>query len=137
MMALHTSSRQAASTNPKMGESSSDLPIFSAWPQSTPLVPDFTAINWLAMPTPIIEPISVCELEAGSPNHHVPRFQRMAAIKSANTIAKPALLPTCRINSTGSSETMPNATAPVEVTTPAKFQNPDQTTAILGSSECV
>ena len=36
----------------------------------------------------------------------------MAAISSANTMAKPALLPTCRISSTGSSETMPNATAP-------------------------
>ena len=31
------------------------------------------------MPTPIIEPISVCELEAGRPNHQVPRFQIIAA----------------------------------------------------------
>jgi hypothetical protein len=30
---------------------------------------------------------------------------------------------------------MPKATAPDEVTTPAKFQKPDQTTAICGSSE--
>ena len=37
----------------------------------------------------------------------------IAAISSANTMAKPALLPTCRINSTGSSETMPKATAPL------------------------
>ncbi len=36
----------------------------------------------------------------------------IAAINSANTIAKPAPLPTCRISSTGSSEMMPNATAP-------------------------
>ena len=109
----------------------------AACAQSTPLVPVRALINWLAMPTPMIEPISVCELEAGNPNHHVPRFQRMAAVNSANTIAKPALLPTCKISSTGNSETIPNATAPVEVTTPRKFQNPDQTTAILGSNECV
>ena len=38
----------------------------------------------------------------------------IAAISSANTIAKPALEPTCRISSTGSSETMPKATAPLD-----------------------
>ena len=62
----------------------------------------------------MIEPISVCELEEGRPNYQVPRFQMIAAISSANTMAKPALLPTCRISSTGSSETMPKATAPLE-----------------------
>ena len=39
----------------------------------------------------MIEPISVCELEAGRPSYQVPRFQMIAAISSANTIAKPAL----------------------------------------------
>ena len=61
----------------------------------------------------------------------------MAAISSAKTIAKPPFPPTCRINSTGNKETMANATAPVDVTTPKKFQKPDQTTAMLGSNECV
>ena len=42
----------------------------------------------------MIEPISVCELDAGSPKAQVPRFQMIAAIRSAKTIAKPALLPT-------------------------------------------
>src|SRR4029077_9111925 len=125
------------SANPNTGESNSERPMLPACDQSTPLVPERAFMSWLAMPTPMIEPISVCELEAGKPNHHVPRFHRMAATNNANTIAKPALEPTCRINSTGRSETMPNATAPVDVTTPAKFQNPDQTTAIWGSSECV
>ena len=46
------------------------------------------------MPTPMIQPIKVCELEAGRPKYQVPRFYIMAAISSANTIAKPALLPT-------------------------------------------
>ena len=35
------------------------------------------------------------------------------------------------------SETMPNATTPEEKRTPAKFQAPDHTTAICGSSEWV
>jgi len=46
------------------------------------------------MSTPMIEPISVWELEAGRPKYQVPRFQRMAATSRANTMAKPALLPT-------------------------------------------
>ena len=52
-------------------------------------------------------------------------------------MANPALLPTCKINSTGSSEMMLNATSPDETITPRKFQNPDQTTATWGSRECV
>jgi hypothetical protein len=79
----------------------------------------------------------VCELEAGKPKYQVPRFQMMAAIKSANTMAKPALEPTCRINSTGSSETMPKATAPLESSTPNRLNMPDQTTAICAGSERV
>ena len=50
---------------------------------------------------------------AGRPSYQVPRFQMIAAISSANTIAKPAPLPTCRINSTGSSEMMPKAPRPL------------------------
>src|SRR5579872_3899655 len=89
------------------------------------------------MPTPMMEPTMVCELDAGSPKYQVPRFQRMAAINSANTMANPAPPPTCRINSTGSNVMMVNATAPVEYITPAKFHKPDQATAKWGSSEWV
>ncbi len=85
----------------------------------------------------MIEPISVCELDDGRPKYQVPRFQTMAAISRANTIAKPAPLPTCRISSTGSSARMPKATAPLESSTPRKFHTPDQTTATFGVSECV
>src|SRR3984957_8403462 len=130
-------SSRYAHTNPTIGDSSRDFPIFVACAQSTPLVPVFGDINWFAMPTPIIEPIKVCELEAGNPNHHVPRSQIIAATSKANTIANPALLPTCKISSTGNKEIIPKATKPLEVSTPRKFQNPDHTTAICGSSECV
>ena len=88
-------------------------------------------------PTPMIEPIKVCELDAGKPKAQVPRFHRMAAINSANTMANPALLPTWRINSTGNSEMMPKATAPEEVSTPARLNKPDQTTAKFAGSERV
>ncbi len=87
------------------------------------------------MPTPMIDPISVCEDEAGRPKYQVPRFHRMAAISNANTIAKPALDPTWRISSTGSSETMPNATAPIESSPPRKLKKPDHITANSAGSE--
>jgi len=105
--------------------------------QSTPDVPSMPRISALATPTPMMEPISVCDEEAGNPSHHVPKFQMMAAMSSANTMAKPAPLPTCKISSTGSSEMMPNATAPDDSNTPRKLQKPDQTTAMLGGIECV
>ena len=85
----------------------------------------------------MMEPIRVCELDEGSPKYQVPKFHRMAAISNANTMAKPAPLPTCRISSTGRSETMPNATAPVETNTPAKLKKPDHTTARFGDMEFV
>ncbi len=85
----------------------------------------------------MIEPINVCEDEAGSPSHHVPRFQTIAAINNANTIANPALEPTCRISSTGSNEMMPKATAPLETSTPRKLKMPDHTTATFGGNEWV
>src|SRR5262249_55072626 len=123
----------AAPAKPTSGDKSKDLPTLMACVQSTPLVPVLTAINWFAIPTPIMEPINVCELEAGRPKYQVPRFQIIAAIRRANTMAKPAPPPTLRINSTGNSEIIPNATAPLDVSTPKKFQNPDHTTATWGS----
>ena len=85
----------------------------------------------------MMEPIMVCELEAGRPNHQVPRFQRMAAMSRAKTMAKPAPELTWRISSTGSRVMTVKATVPAEVSTPARLQSPDQTTAMLGSSEWV
>ncbi|MNT22936.1 hypothetical protein D3C72_1583380 [compost metagenome] len=85
----------------------------------------------------MIEPISVCEDDAGKPSHQVPRFHRIAAISRAKIIEKPADEPTCRINSTGSNAMMPNATAPLESNTPRKLKNPDQTTATFGGNEWV
>src|ERR1700722_21028241 len=138
MVFLRMVSSKNAALKPISGETSSVSPILGAWRQSTPLVPEgFVAISWFMSPTPMMDPINVCELDDGRPKYQVPKFHRMAAINNANTMAKPAPLPTCSINSTGSSETMPKATAPVETRTPEKLQNPDQTTARFGDSEFV
>ena len=61
----------------------------------------------------------------------------MAATKSENTIAMPAPEPTCMMSSTGSSEMIPNATAPLDVSTPRKLKTPDQITAISAGRERV
>jgi hypothetical protein len=50
-------------------------------------VPFWPRNSALATPTPTIEPIMVCELDAGIPNHQVPRFQMIAAMSNAKTIA--------------------------------------------------
>ena len=136
-MVFRTKSRIAASAKPNRGESNSALAMLPACDQSTPEVPSRPRISALTMPTPMIEPIRVWEDDAGRPSHQVPRFQMIAAIRSANTMAKPALEPTCRISSTGSSETMPKATAPLESRTPNRLNMPDQTTAMWAGSERV
>ena len=89
------------------------------------------------MPTPMIEPIKVCELDAGRPKYQVPKFQTMAEISKANTMANPAAEPTLRTSSTGSRLITPNATAPFECRTPARLQRPDQMTATQGGKLCV
>ncbi len=83
----------------------------------------------------MMEPMSVWELEAGRPRYHVPRFQTMAERSSENTMAKPAPEPTFKISSTGKSASTPNATAPLDVRTPSRFQRPDHMTATVGLSE--
>ncbi|MNR66841.1 hypothetical protein D3C85_1905510 [compost metagenome] len=59
-------------------------------------------IRALARPTPRIEPISVCELDAGIPKYQVPRFQVMAAANREKTIARPWPVFTLIRSSTGS-----------------------------------
>src|ERR1700683_829678 len=130
MSALHKSRRSAAQLNPTIGEISSDIPTSEALAQFTPSPKTWPlAIIELASPTPMMAPISVCELEAGSPKYQVPTFQMMAEINSAKTIAKPAAEPTLITSSTGSRATTLNAIPPEEVSTPIRFQQPDQTTA--------
>src|SRR5579871_3488267 len=127
----------AATEKPMSGDQKSAWKTLVTWLQSTPDVPELPCMSWLAIPTPIMEPIMVWELEAGRPRYQVARFQRMAATRRAKTIAKPEPALTLRMSSTGSSVITAKATAPELVSTPMKFQRPDQTTATWGSSECV
>ncbi len=61
-----TSSKSPAAQKPTSGEIRSALPIEVACAQSTPEVASWPRAMALAMPTPMIEPISVCELDAYS-----------------------------------------------------------------------
>ena len=127
------SSNSAAHTKPTNGETSREMPTSFALTQLTPSPNSCPFANKeFASPTPMMEPTSACELEAGKPRYQVPTFQIMAETNSAKTIAKPAPDPTLSTNSTGSSASTPNATAPLEVRTPMRFQQPDQTTATIG-----
>ena len=86
--AFIASSSSAENTKPTTGLNSRARNTFIAWPQSTPDVTESAgAISWLAMPTPMIEPISVCEELAGRPRYQVPMFQTMAANNSAKIMS--------------------------------------------------
>ncbi len=113
-----------------IGETTSALSVSCTLLQLTPSPKaSLGLIREFIRPTPTMDPIRVCELEAGRPRYQVPTFQMIADSSSANTIAKPAPEPTLITSSTGSSDTMLKATAPLEVSTPMRFQVPDQTTA--------
>jgi hypothetical protein len=132
--ALRSSSKSAAPTKPMMGETSKELNTSCALTQFTPSPKTRPLSIEFARPTPMMEPISVCELEAGNPRYHVPTFQIIAEINSENTMAKPAPEPTFSTSSTGSNATTPKATKPLDVRTPIKFHMPDHTTAYTGLS---
>src|SRR5271165_5796415 len=133
MSFLQSSRSKAAQQNPMIGETRSEMPISLAFTQLTPSPNSWEPeAHELARPTPIMAPISVCELEAGRPKYQVPRFHRIAESSNANTMANPAPEPTLSTSSTGSSASTPNATAPLDVNTPIRFQQPDHTTAIFG-----
>ena len=128
---FNTRSRTPASAKPSSGEIRRASRTLITWLQSRPETPRCRFMSWLASPTPMIEPTMVCELDAGRPNHHVPRFHRIAAISSANTMAKPVPELTFRISSTGSSVMTAKATVPDDNSTPVRLHSPDHTTAIL------
>ena len=84
---MTSSSRAPAATKPTTGLNSSALNTPNTGPHCTPALGcPAGASSWLAMPTPMIEPISACEDEFGMPNAQVTRFQTMAAISSEKII---------------------------------------------------
>src|ERR1700754_856785 len=96
-------SSRKARPKPTSGDISNDLPTLQAWLQSTAALALPAFIIWFMTPTPMIEPISVCELDDGKPKYHVPRFQTIAASSSANTMANPTDDPALSTSPIGSS----------------------------------
>src|SRR5581483_3302066 len=82
--ALQHSRRSAAAQKPTIGDTRREVPTSEAFAQLTPS-PNTCPLESIefANPTPMMAPISVCELDAGRPRYHVPRFQRIAEISSA------------------------------------------------------
>ena len=79
----------------------------------------------------------VCELDAGRPNHHVPRFHRMAAISNAKTMAKPVPELTLRISSTRQEGDDRKGDGARRQQHSRQIAQPDETTAICGGRELV
>ena len=131
------SNSSAATVKPISGEISSASPTSPAFPQLTPAPNSWPGSSEFARPTPTIAPMSVCELEAGSPRYQVPRFQTIAATSSASNIASPAPVPLATSRSTGSRLMMLIATAIPPTNTPRKLHTPDRITAVHGRSERV
>ena len=127
----------AAPIKPMTGEMKSDSATSFTFPQFTARTTGCPERIAVAIPTPTTAPTSVCELEAGSPKYHVPRFQMIAPMSSASTIAMPVPGPPAATVSAGSSFKMLIATAIPPTETPRKLKKPDQITATVGLSERV
>lgn len=82
-----------------------------------------------------IEPMRVCELEAGSPIYHVPKFQMIAAISRESTAHMPNARLEFAILSNGRSFMIPIATHVPPTTTPRKLKNAARRTAFFGARE--
>ena len=88
-MSFNSRSNSAASTNPTSGETSSASPTFSHAAQFTPRKP-LSFHRLFAIPTPRMEPMSVCELLTGRPMYQVPRFHATPASRSDSTMTSAA-----------------------------------------------
>ena len=120
-----------AAAKPNRGDKSRACPISIALSQLIEEIPLFEASGNKACPTPIpiMEPISVCELDAGIPKYHVPTFQRIAESNNANAMAMEWYTSASMRSSVGNSPIILIVTPTPPVRRPRKFMKPDQTTA--------
>ena len=137
MSALAASSRSAATPNPTSGESSSDLPMLAACPQSTPDVPLL----------PGQELVGDAHADDGT--------DQRVGTGSGQAEVPCAQIPDDRGDEQGEDHGESGLAAhlqnqfdrqqrddgkrdrPLETITPKKLQKPDHTTAMCGSKECV
>ena len=121
-----------ASTNPTKGERRRDSKVSITLCHGS--ITELSE-NFITSDTPSIEPIRVCELDAGSPMYHVPKFQIIAAIRSERTAQIQNAIPELAILSRGRSFIIPIATQVPQTTTPKKLKNAARRTAFLALSE--
>ena len=129
---MQSRSIPAARPKPITGEIKSASPTSDALCQLIPLKTEPCSIQAFIIPTPMIDPISEWELEAGRPRYQVAKFQMIAAPRRESTIASPRPVLMLTSRSTGSRWTMLKATPMPPAWTPMKFQRPDQMTAGVG-----
>lgn len=122
---------------PKRGEITSESIVSVTLARLIPWPKTWPARMELASPTPMIEPMSVWELDAGRPRCEVPRFQTMAESSSARMVAMPVPEPAATTRSSGSSLMIPMATEMPPMSTPVKLKNAESTTAAVGLSAWV
>ena len=77
----------------------------------------------------------MCELDAGIPRYHVPKFQMIAAMRSARTAHIPNAILELAILSRGRSFMIPIATPVPPMTTQRKLKNAASATAFFGERE--
>ena len=95
----------------------------------------FLSMKFITSETQRIEPIRVCELDAGSPMYQVPKFQMIAAMRSESTTVIPNDIEELAILSSGRSFIIPMATPVPPIATQRKLKNAARTTAFRGSRE--
>lgn len=87
--------------------------------------------------TPRIDPISVCELDAGIPRYHVQRFQIIEERRRADITATPYPVGSAIIWLIGRRWIMPIATAVPPIATPRKLKKAAIITDFFGERELV
>lgn len=123
---------QNARRNPTKGEKRSDSNVSITLCQGSLTL---ESIIFITSETPRIEPISVCELDAGSPRYQVPKFQIIAAMRSESTTQTQNTMLELPIFSSGRSFMIHIATPVPPMITPKKLKNAANMTAFFGVSE--
>jgi hypothetical protein len=122
-----------ARPNPIIGERKSDSMISTALCQCGALPPS----HHITIETQRIEPMSVCELDAGIARYQVPKFQIIDERRRADMTAIPYPVGSPIICSIGSRWIIPIATAVPPIATPRKLKKAAIITDFFGERELV
>lgn len=123
-----------ATPNPINGDIRSHSTTSCAFAQcGTTPTPNFVRENHML--TPIIDPISACELDTGRANHHAPRSQRIDAMRIDMINIMPIFVGARRISSTGRRWRILIATAIPQKSTPRKLSPAAMRTDFFGFRE--